>query len=241
MPLYLSVAIIGLILLWFTHRQKTGKVLVSVAILVLIFFSYSGVSDIFVKPLEQKYQPLIDFKAHKNVKWIVVLGGGSNSDPELPVSTYLSGSSLVRLSEAICIHNKLPQTRLIFTGRSGFKGFTPVAEVMAEMALELGIKPGEIIIESKAIDTKDHPIYLKEIVGSDSFILVTSALHMPRAMALFRQHDMHPTPAPTDYLVKEKEGFTPGSFFPDAGSLAKLGRVIHEYLGIMWAKLRSQI
>jgi uncharacterized SAM-binding protein YcdF (DUF218 family) len=240
-PACLLIALIGLFFLWFTRRQKTGKVLVTIATLVLAFFSYSGVSDILVRPLEQKYPPITDFQALKGVKWIVVLGGGSTVDHALPLSTYLSDASLARLSEAACIHNKLPQTRLIFSGRSGFEGFTPVAEVMGDMALELGIKPEDIIIEPEATDTKDHPIRVKEIIGSDKFILVTSASHMPRAMALFREHDMHPTPAPTDYLVMQEERFTTGMFFPDADSLVKSGRAIHEYLGIMWAKLRSQI
>ena len=148
---------------------------------------------------------------------------------------------MVRLSEAVCIHNKLPQTRLVFTGRSGFKGFTPVAEVMADMAVELGLRPDEIIIEPEATDTKDHPIRVKEIIGSDKFILVTSASHMPRAMALFKRQGMQPIPAPTDYLVKRREAFSPGVFFPSAGSLEKAGRAIHEYLGVMWAKLRCEI
>ncbi len=209
--------------------------------LVLAIFSYDAVSDLFIRPLEQKYPPITDFQAVKGVKWIVVLAGGSTVDPALPLSTYLSEASLARLSEGIRIHNRLPETKLVFTGGSGFKGFTPEAEVLADMAREWGVKPDDIIIEAEATDTKDHPIYVKKIVGSDEFILVTSATHMPRAMALFRKHGMHPTPAPTDYLVMRKEGISPGDFFPSAGSLESAGQAIHEYLGIVWAKLRNQI
>ena len=100
----------------------------------------------------------------------------------------------------------------------------------------------DIVLETKATDTKDHPIYVKEIIGKDRFILVTSASHMPRAMGLFRKHGMEPIPAPTDYMVKEREGgLSPGMFFPSAGSLEKAERAIHEYLGMMWGKIRSQI
>ncbi len=83
---------------------------------------------------------------------------------------------------------------------------------------------------------------VKEIVGKDKFILVTSASHMPRAIGLFRKYGMDPIPAPTDYMVKEREGgLTPRVFFPSAGSLEKAGRAIHEYLGMMWGKVRSQM
>ncbi len=240
-PFCLSLLVLGLAFIIFTRKKKIGKVLVCAGTLVLAFFSYGGVSDLFIRPLEQKYPPVTNFQSLKDVKWVVVLSGGSTVDPALPLSTYLSEASLIRLSEGIRIHNRLPETKLIMTGRSGFEGITPVAEVMANTAREWGVKPDDIIIEAEATDTKDHPIYVKKIVGSDGFILVTSATHMPRAMALFKKHEMYPIPAPTDYLVMEKEGISPGDFFPNAGSLEKAGQALHEYLGIVWAKLRDQI
>ena len=131
---------------------------------------------------------------------------------------------------------------LIFTGGSGFKGFTPVAEVMADMAVELGVGQDKIIIEPVAVDTGAHPSYVKQIIGRDRFILVTSALHMYRAVAFFNKHGMYPIAAPTDYISRQREGgISPGMFFPDASSLEKTGQAIHEYLGIVWAKLRAEI
>jgi len=191
---FLALALLGLIFLWFTRRQKTGKVLLTISTVFLGLLSYGAVSDMLARPLEEKYPPISDFQSLKGVKWIVVLAGGSTVDRTLPLSTYLAEASLVRLSEGIRIHNKLTQTRLVFTGGSGFKGFTPEAEVLADTA-----------------------------------------------MALFKKHGMHPIPAPTDYLVMQKEGISPGDFFPNAGSLGKAGQALHEYLGIVWAKLRDQI
>lgn len=208
---------------------------------LLCLFSYSMVADKLVRPLEQEYAPLTNYQSLKNVKWIVVLSGGSCVDPSLPMSTYLSDASLARLTEGVFLHNRLPETKLILTGRSGFEGITPVAEVMADTAREWGVDPEDIVVEKEATDTKDHPIYIKELVESGPFILVTSASHMPRAMGLFRKHGMEPIPAPTDYMVKEREALTPGVFFPDADSLEKAERAIHEYLGILWGKLKSQI
>ena len=240
-PISVSLVLAGLFFLWFTKRQKTGKVFVTIAFLVLACFSNGWVSDLLVGPLEQKYPPVTDVKSVKDVKWIVVLGGGSTCDPQLPVSTYLSEASLTRVSEAIRLHNRLPKTRLIFSGRHFAEGIRPVAEVMAEMALELGVQSEEIVIEADAADTKDHPIYVKKFIGMDQFILVTSAVHMPRAMALFRKHGMYPIPAPTNYKAIQKEGFNFTGLFPSANPLAKSAQAIHEYLGMLWAKLRSQI
>ncbi len=240
-PACLFLTILGLFCLWFTHKQKTGKVLVTIAVLVIAIFSYDGASNMLVKPLERKYPPISAFEAIEDIKWIVVLGGGSSVDPGLPPSTYLSDASLIRLSEGVFLHNRLPESKLILTGRSGFEGIRPVAEVMASTAEEWGVESENIVLETSATDTKDHPIYVKEIVGKDRFILVTSASHMPRAMGLFRKHGMDPIPAPTDYMVKEREGgLRPGVFFPSADSLEKAERVIHEYLGMAWGRIRGQ-
>lgn len=241
-PAVLLLALLGLFFLWFTRKQKTGKALVTISTLLLGVFSYGVVSDMLVRPLEQKYSPIKGFEVLEGVKWIVVLGGGSSVNTDLPLSTSLSYASLVRLSEAVFIHNRFPEAKLILTGGSGFKGIKPVAEVMGDVAKEWGVEPEDIILETQAKDTKDHPVYVKEIVGKEEFILVTSASHMPRAMALFKKQGMEPIPAPTDYMVKKREeGLRPGMFFPSASSLERAGRIIHEYLGMVWGKLRSQI
>ena len=110
------------------------------------------------------------------------------------------------------------------------------------MAVELGVRRDKIIIEPKAADTSAHPSYVKQIIGRDKFILVTSALHMYRSVAFFKKHGMYPIAAPTDYISKQREGgISPGMFFPGASSLEGAGQAIHEYLGIVWAKLRAEI
>jgi len=241
-PAVLLLALVGLFCLWFTRKQKTGKVFLTISTLFLGLLSYGAVSDMLAKPLENECPPLTDFQTLKNIKWIVVLGGGSGVDKALPLSTYLSEASLKRLTEGVFIHKRLPGSKLIVSGKSGFEGIASVAEVMADTAEEWGVDRENIIVEKKAADTKDHVTYVKEIVGNDPFILVTSASHMPRSMALFRKQGMEPIPAPTDYMVGKREGgLTPGVFFPGAGALEKAGRAIHEYLGMMWGKLRSQM
>ena len=92
-PVVLLLALLGLFFLWFTRRQKTGKVLVTISTLLLGFFSYGAVTDMLVEPLEQEYPPLMNMEDFQGVKWIVVLGGGSGVDPSLPRSTYLSDAS----------------------------------------------------------------------------------------------------------------------------------------------------
>ena len=83
--------------------------------------------------------------------------------------------------------------------------------------------------------------YLSKINNENHFFLVTSAYHMPRSIALFKKHEMNPIPAPTGHHIKNKHGLSPYAFFPGAGDLKNSEKAVHEYLGILWAKLRGQL
>jgi uncharacterized SAM-binding protein YcdF (DUF218 family) len=170
----------------------------------------------------------------------VVLGGGHTSDPKLPITSQLSNASLVRLVEGIRIHRGLPTSRLILSGGIVFEK-VPEAKVLADVALAIGVKKQDLILEEVSRDTEDEARLIQEIVGQEQFILVTSASHMPRSMALFKKLGMHPIPAPTDHLVKECQKISPGMFYPSANGLCKAERAFYEYLGLAWAKLRGAI
>ena len=124
-------------------------------------------------------------------------------------------------------------------GGAGF-GSMVESKVMAETAVSLGVNRQDILIETKSRDTKDQAREVKNIVGAERFVIVTSAAHMPRVIALFKKQGLTPIPAPTDFSIKNWEGISPGAFFPHAVELWKSERIIHEYLGLMWAKLRGQ-
>jgi len=120
LPLCLEILLIGMFLLWFTRKQKAGKIVVCLGIVLLMLFSYTPFPDVSLKSLEYRYASLIDVSQFSDIKWVVVLGGGHNSDPELPVTSQLSESSLSRLVEGIRLHNMLSGSKLILSGGSAF-------------------------------------------------------------------------------------------------------------------------
>jgi len=239
-PLCIEILLLGLFFLWFTRKQKAGRIVVSIGVLLLCTLSYGAVSDIVVRPLEYEHPPLMKLEDVCEVKWVVVLGGGHTSDPKVPITSQLSRASIVRLVEGIRLHNMLPESKLILSGGSAFDP-VPNANVLADVALAIGVDKQRVILESGSKDTKDEARLIQKIVGNDRFVLVTSAYHMPRSVGLFQKLGMKPIPAPTDHLVKERQGMGPGLFFPSAGGLSKAERAFREYLGLGWAKLRGQI
>ena len=75
--------------------------------------------------------------------------------------------------------------------------------------------------------------------GLDTVLLVTSALHMHRALATFRVAGIKALPAPTDFEVIEREAWTVLDWLPDAAALEGSTRAIREYLGLVVYQLRG--
>ncbi|MFB3925384.1 MAG: YdcF family protein [Syntrophales bacterium] len=220
-----------------------GRLIVLAGILILAALSFEVVSDHLVGSLEYRYTPLnvSEMAGKSTIKWIVVLGAGHVSDPYLPATSQLSDTATLRLIEAVRIYRELPGCKLLL---SGGKIFDPAseAEVMASVARTLGINPEDIVLEAKSRNTEDQAKIIPSIVGRDTFILVTSASHMPRAMALFKKSGVSPLPAPAGYTVKRSQGtIHPGGAFLATESLAKSETAFYEYAAILWAKIRGRV
>lgn len=247
-PLCLMLFAIGLFLLWFTRRQKAGKVITTMGVLLFAILTFDLPSGALLLSLERKY-PAFDTayatpaqreELARQVKWIVVLGGGNVSDPELPLTSQLAGSSLARVVEGVRLKREFPQAKLLL---SGARVFDPVAvaEAMSKVAQSLGVDQNEIALDLEARDTEEEARVIKSMIGEDRFIMVTSASHMPRAMGLFVKQGMQPIPAPTEHVQKTNQGASPADYAPGSGGIYKAERATYEYLGWWWAKLRGRI
>ncbi len=244
-PLCLEILVVGVILLLFTRKQRAGKLATLAGVVLFAIMSYTAIPNMLLKPLEYRYPPIgianpaIDDPLPP-VKWIVALGGGHTSGQKIPITSQVSGASLVRLVEAIRLHKKIPGSKLILSGGKVFDP-TPEAETMAEVARVMGVHNEDLILESDSKDTNDQARLIQPIVGDDLFLLVTSAAHIPRSIALFEGLGMHPIAAPTGYLTNESQSLNPDKLFPGTEGLVKTECALHEYLGRIWAKLTGQI
>jgi uncharacterized SAM-binding protein YcdF (DUF218 family) len=167
---------------------------------------------------------------------ILVLGGGHSPDPWLPPTSRLSERALGRLTEGIRLYRMIPGSRLILSGWSS-SGSESVAEVMGRAAVDLGVDSTRISILSEPSNTcREAQVYNREFGAGNTLILVTSAIHMPRSMQLFRQTGLNPVPAPTGYRIK----FHPDRRYfyleIDASNIGKLEGAVKEYIGMVWGR-----
>ena len=116
-------------------------------------------------------------------------------------------------------------------------GSAPPAQGYAELARQLGVEPGSLLISDRALNTTSEAGNIVKVLGEAPFLLVTSAYHMPRAVRAFQSVGAHPIPAPTGQLVNESARRGWRDFLPTPGGLRKTGRALHEYLGLLAFRL----
>ncbi len=243
-PLTLIIFISTFLFLISNRKKKWAILLLSIGIGFYTAVSLPFLPDLLLSNLESSYKSHCinsNSSISKDIKYVVILGGGHTFDQNLPLTSQLSRASIIRLMEGIRIYKKFSGIRMVLSG--GGKGIDDTdAFLMAELAKELDVKPRDIIMETKSRDTKDQVIYLKKIIKDSPFFLVTSASHMKRAMCMFLKEGMKPLPIPTDHQVKiSKYRKAIYEYFPRAENLYKMERAIYEYLGLIWAYIRGQI
>jgi uncharacterized SAM-binding protein YcdF (DUF218 family) len=185
--------------------------------------------------LEARTAPLASSEGPADA--IVLLGGG--------VMPALAPRTVPELADAG--DRVLEAARLWREGRAplvvacggSLDGSPPEASSLAALLQFLGVPPDAILEELRSRNTHENAVEAWRVLeprGARRILLVTSALHMPRAAALFRAQGFEVVPAPTDWLIVD-----PGprsrlgvalSLLPNVESLAITTRALREWLGL---------
>ena len=213
--------VIGTVFLY-RDKFKLSKIFIGIGVVIYGILSFDPIAEIPLNLFEKKYKSLdiskLDSESKSQVKYIVVLSGGFSPNSQLPTSSNLSKQSLIRLVEGLVIYRSMPGTKLILTGKGWAK--KSEAEAMSELAIKLGVPSEDIIIDKESHNTREHTVKLKPYLNTDKFVLVTSALHMERAMTLFERAGLSPIAAPADHLLKgEYSLFRVNHYAPDSENL----------------------
>jgi uncharacterized SAM-binding protein YcdF (DUF218 family) len=231
-PLALSLLIAAIaVICRFARRARLACALLVVAAAVVYTGSISVVGDALLGPLEHRYPPLHQDMPMPAVHYVVVLGAGYAPHDGVPVTAALTRDGLVRVVEAVRLARRLDDVKLVVSGGAP-PGYSPSAQGYAELARDLGINPGSIVVLDTALDTRQEAQAIAALIGSAPFVLVTSAYHMPRAMLEMRRAGVAPVPAPTDQLVGGAEAASWRAWLPSSSGLRKTERALHEYLGL---------
>jgi uncharacterized SAM-binding protein YcdF (DUF218 family) len=231
--------LVGLFLYYRGTRGVGQGVLVG-AVTWFFLISVSPLPLYLVGQRESRFPVLWEIPEQSVSPHILVLGGGHSVSPDLPPNDQLSDQALVRLSEGIRLKQQRPDAKLIGSGNS-MSNRTPQAAVLMHTAVALGISPRDTLHNSRPYNTETEAFTYARRFGTDrSVVLVTSALHMPRAVFWFRQAGIDIMPAPIDHWVKPDPQRSPYHWKPSAAKIQMTGALLHEWAGMTYAKWKTR-
>lgn len=191
---------VGTLRLTLSQRQR-GLSLVFAATVGLIAAAFLPGGEWFLMPLENRFA---SSEPPAQIDGIVVLGGAVDE----VVSQARGRPSLTgeaeRVVQASELARRYPQARVAVVGGTGrFSGAAlPEAAVMRKFLVDRGVDPGRITEEARSRNTYENAVFGFQAVkpkSGESWILITSAAHMPRAVGCFRRAGWQVTPYPVDF------------------------------------------
>jgi len=234
-PLSLGVFLIGLSLLGQLRGNRAAAGLYTFFALVVLYYPSTefGVEAI-ATPLEARY-PAFSPEELPEGDTIVVLGGGIEAAGVYGRWGNLSNASDRVISAAELWHAKKASSIIV----SGGSAQGPISEAtrMAELLKRLGVPAAAIRLEEKSLNTEGNAREVATLMGAGSqhILLVTSSLHMRRAVAYFAAQGFRVTAAPTDHRVPRYSDAVPG-WMPQIKHLDTSTAAIHEWVGYWVAK-----
>jgi uncharacterized SAM-binding protein YcdF (DUF218 family) len=225
------------LLVW--KRKRLSYTLIVVSTITLLIFSLPITGDRLLRSLDTYPALAPDTLASVPAEAIVVLGGGIHPYASEYGSATLTYAVIERIRYAAFIHRQTGLPILVSEGRDPNYDVTG-ANVMAQvLSDDYGID--NVIIEDEAMSTWQNAEFSKKLLSEKSMnniFLVTNSWHMARAVHIFGSFDFDIIPAPT--LARPDVQRTPRHFIPDAGALESSRIALHEYLGLLWYKVKAQ-
>ena len=223
-----------LVVLIFWQRRWARKLLVVIFCLIAIL--HSGIVGRALRyPLESRYTPVIDPALSEPYDAIVVLtsasipAGGWIPFPTIDVAMFR------RLDEAWRLY-RIRHKPIVVSG-GHVNPFTPAAnenQIARDYLVRWGVPANDVIGEDRSRDTFESAVEIQKLLkqkGWRRYLLVTSAMHMPRSMLVFSARAPEPIPAPGDFSLGAFE-LTPLDLLPSLGAARAIAESLHEYIGL---------
>lgn len=248
-PLGLSCLLLLLALIWLWKFPRRSLIAIATALLILFCSSNPLIATTLVKTLEWRYLPPDPVPV---AEAIVVLGGSTRpKSPPRPWVEVLEAGD--RVLYGVKLYQDGVAPLLLFSGGRVYwdKGENgSEAKDMAEIAQAMGVPERNILLENNSLNTYQNAVETAKILNQrkvNSILLVTSAIHMPRSVAIFEKQGFNVTATPTDYWVAQEfldqmRGISWGTFLnvlPSTEALHFFTRALKEYIGLGIYRLRG--
>jgi uncharacterized SAM-binding protein YcdF (DUF218 family) len=237
--------LIAVVLLW-SGRHQRGRNWALGTCVGLCTLGFLPVSDLMLAPLEARFPRPDLSKIENGIDGIIVLGGAEDGRINVMRELMSLNDAGERLTEAVALARQFPRARIVFSGGSDAILITKPPEARRALRFfeALGVDPARVTLEDQSRNTHENAVFTKKLVTpqpGETWLLVTSAFHMPRSIGIFRQVGMDVVPWPVDYRTP----VGPALYMPYNSlsyGLHRLDFVVKEYVGLLvyWVTGRSE-
>jgi uncharacterized SAM-binding protein YcdF (DUF218 family) len=220
-------------------RMRATRRLVLAAAVLLLVAGVLPLSVWMTRTLEEEY-PRPPWPAR--VDGILVLGAGFDTSILKARGAPATNAGEMGVIAGIEAARRYPDARLVFSGGSGVLGGAsgPEAETARYISAQVGLAPARLLLEPRARNTYENILFTKALVKprhGEVWLLVTSAFHMPRAMAIARKLDWPMLPWASDYVTGPQGAPVD---FDIANNLNALDYAVHERIGLLVYRLTGK-
>lgn len=164
----------------------------------------------------------------------IVLGGMVSFDAN---KNGFINSAADRLLETYVLYNTGVIKRIIIAGGSVKKNMPPESPFLLAKLKEMGVSKRDVIIESRSRTTFENALFSKSIIDSlhisSPLVLITSAMHMPRARQTFENAGIHVVPFPCNYVVLKKKYEWSDYVVPSLATIVSWNMLTKEIVGTL--------
>lgn len=234
-----GLASVGVLLLW-AGLRRVATAFLSVGVGGLLAVLVLPVQHWALLPLEDRFPRNLP---PPHVDGIVVLGGALKAFVTAERGIPSLNEAAERMTELVALARRYPQAKLVFTGgdASILPGGMREADIARQLFTDLGVPSERVIYESEARNTYENAILVSRLVKplpGETWLLVTSASHMPRAMGAFRRVGWSPMAWPVAYKAVQQP--LVAIFTPPGEKLAELDWALHEWEGLLAYRLAGR-
>lgn len=235
--LFLLIAVVLL-----PRRPQAARRWLLAGVSILLLGGWSPLPDALLRHLERQYPdpPALPVQQYAGV---IVLGGALESGyvSEGTQEPQVNGGA-ERMTTVLPLLRQAPDLAVVFTGGQGeyFGSGPSEAERARRFFVQLGLDPQRVRLEDKSRNTYENAVFTARLSGIDlqkPWILITSASHMPRAMAVFRKQGWNVTPYSVDFNTGLSTPWTSYSL----GISGKWNIALREYIGILAYRMTGRI
>jgi uncharacterized SAM-binding protein YcdF (DUF218 family) len=213
------VAIAGLGLLW-TRFSRAGRRLLFASLGLVLILGFLPVGKALMLVMEQRFPPWIASGSPPD--GIIVLGGAINPERSAGRGMVSINDSAERVTEIAALARRFPQARIVFTGGSAnlLVAGPPESAFMLDLLESFGVPRTRVVLEERSRNTVENARFTKSLIEpkpGERWLLVTSAIHMPRAIGAFRQAGLPVEAYPVDWRTEGWSDVWKGPFWPLEG------------------------